>query len=257
MEVLKVFPGSVSTCVKVLNEGNLLAISPGGVREGEQSARRPIDERKDAHSKRTLAVSYFCTYVFLNLPSPSLISSTAAQFGTEYYELVWSGRVGFAKVAKQAQVPIIPIFTQNIREAFRTVQLGQGFFRWLYDKYRLPLAAIYGGFPVKLTTYIGKPIMVDPDWTPEEISLKVSCRGHALAWKFAPSNSVIRAKITFSFSITVTHTLRNFPPTLIEQHVFSSFFSSSLFLPFTTVTDCDRLSITFCVACKVVIYCWR
>ena len=206
MEVLKVFPGSVSTCVKVLNEGNLLAISPGGVREGEQSARRPIDERKDAHSKRTLAVSYFCTYVFLNLPSPSLISSTAAQFGTEYYELVWSGRVGFAKVAKQAQVPIIPIFTQNIREAFRTVQLGQGFFRWLYDKYRLPLAAIYGGFPVKLTTYIGKPIMVDPDWTPEEISLKVSCRGHALAWKFAPSNSVIRAKITFSFSITVTHT---------------------------------------------------
>ncbi|XP_017461832.1 PREDICTED: transmembrane protein 68-like, partial [Rhagoletis zephyria] len=130
MEVLKVFPGSVSTCVKVLNEGNLLAISPGGVRE--------------------------------------------AQFGTEYYELVWSGRVGFAKVAKQAQVPIIPIFTQNIREAFRTVQLGQGFFRWLYDKYRLPLAAIYGGFPVKLTTYIGKPIMVDPDWTPEEISLKAS-----------------------------------------------------------------------------------
>ncbi len=103
-------------------------------------------------------------------------------------------------------MPIIPIFTQNIREAFRTVQLGQGFFRWLYDKYRLPLAAIYGGFPVKLTTYIGKPIMVDPDWTPEEISLKVSCRGHALAWKFAPSNSVIRAKITFSFSITVTHT---------------------------------------------------
>lgn len=34
MKVLRVFPGSVSTCVKVLNEGNLLAISPGGVREG-------------------------------------------------------------------------------------------------------------------------------------------------------------------------------------------------------------------------------
>jgi len=34
MEVLKLFPVSLHTRVKVLNEGNLLAISPGGVREG-------------------------------------------------------------------------------------------------------------------------------------------------------------------------------------------------------------------------------
>lgn len=37
MQVLKVFPGSVSTCVKALNEGNLMAIAPGGVREGNLS----------------------------------------------------------------------------------------------------------------------------------------------------------------------------------------------------------------------------
>ena len=34
MEVLQVFPGSIQGCVKVLENGDLLSISPGGVREG-------------------------------------------------------------------------------------------------------------------------------------------------------------------------------------------------------------------------------
>ena len=34
--------------------------------------------------------------------------------------------MGFAKIAIEAQVPIIPVFTQNVREAFRTVS----FFRY-------------------------------------------------------------------------------------------------------------------------------
>ena len=37
VRVLKLFPGSVSSCVKLLNEGNLIAIAPGGVREGKLS----------------------------------------------------------------------------------------------------------------------------------------------------------------------------------------------------------------------------
>ena len=32
-----------------------------------------------------------------------------------------SSRVGFAKIAIDAKVPVIPVFTQNLREAFRTV----------------------------------------------------------------------------------------------------------------------------------------
>jgi len=80
-----------------------------------------------------------CTFSFyrfvVNIPF-------SAQFGTENYNLVWAGRVGFAKVAIQARVPIIPVFTQNIREAFRTVQLGSSFFRRIYDKYKFPLMAV-------------------------------------------------------------------------------------------------------------------
>ena len=79
-------------------------------------------------------------------------------------------------MATQARVPIIPVFTQNIREAFRTVQLGRNFFRRIYDKYKFPLMAIYGGFPVKLKTIVGEPIYVDPQLSVEEIADQVSCR---------------------------------------------------------------------------------
>lgn len=73
-----------------------------------------------------------------------------AQFGDERYRLLWKKRLGFAKAAIEARVPIVPIFTQNIREAFRSVAFGRGLFKRLYDKTRLPIVPIYGGFPVKL-----------------------------------------------------------------------------------------------------------
>lgn len=130
MEVLKVFPGTVQTCVKVLESGELLSIAPGGVRE--------------------------------------------AQFGDERYRLMWEKRLGFAKVAVQAKVPIIPVFTQNLREAFRSVRIGQSWFRLIYERYKLPIVPIYGGFPVKLRTIVGKPIPYDESRTPEEVARIVS-----------------------------------------------------------------------------------
>ncbi len=38
-----------------------------------------------------------------------------------------------------------------------------------YERTRLPLAPIFGGFPVKLRTFIGKPIPFDPTDTPETL----------------------------------------------------------------------------------------
>ena len=114
-DVFFVTPGSVSSCVEELKGGNLLCISPGGVRE-------------------------------------ALFSSS------KNYEILWGSRLGFAKVALQARVPVIPMFTENIRESFRTPSWGRGFFRWLYEKTRLPLVPIYGGFPVKLRTFLGPPL---------------------------------------------------------------------------------------------------
>ncbi|PRD27500.1 UNVERIFIED_CONTAM: Transmembrane protein 68 [Trichonephila clavipes] len=97
-----------------------------------------------------------------------------AQFGDEEYRLIWGKRIGFAKVALEAQVPIIPVFTQNLREAFRSVKTGSHWLRKIYEKTRLPVVPIYGGFPVKMRTYVGTPIPYDPNMTPEELATKTS-----------------------------------------------------------------------------------
>ncbi|XP_064486569.1 DGAT1/2-independent enzyme synthesizing storage lipids-like [Ornithodoros turicata] len=97
-----------------------------------------------------------------------------AQFGDENYQLMWKKRMGFAKAAIDAQAPIIPVFTQNVREAFRSLSYGRGFLKKIYDKTRLPIVPIYGGFPVKLRTVIGKPIPFDPAMTPAELAQKAA-----------------------------------------------------------------------------------
>ena len=110
-------PGTVESCARTLKDGHLLSIAPGGVFE--------------------------------------------AQFGDNTYKLLWGKRIGFAKVAIQGQAvstiypfwdgpgiysyivisiyfksgfsqPIIPIFTQNLREAFRTVSVGRSQFLKLF-----------------------------------------------------------------------------------------------------------------------------
>ncbi|XP_061724282.1 transmembrane protein 68 isoform X2 [Cydia pomonella] len=130
LEGLCVIPGTVGECVAVLQKGNPLAISPGGVYE--------------------------------------------AQFGDHTYKLHWKNRLGFARVAIQAKVPIIPMVTRNVREAFRTVGWLRGLCRRVYAATRVPLAPVYGGFPVKLVTHLGKPIEYDPSLTPEQLAKKVS-----------------------------------------------------------------------------------
>lgn len=96
-----------------------------------------------------------------------------AQFGDEHYKLIWGNRVGFAKIAIEAKVPIIPMFTQNVRETFRTLSLGKGWLRKFYEATRLPCVPIYGGFPVKMRTFIGEPIEFHPEVSPEQLSIKV------------------------------------------------------------------------------------
>ena len=97
-----------------------------------------------------------------------------AQFGDHTYQLIWGNRIGFAKVALEAQVPIIPVFTVNIRESFRSLGIGQWMFRKIYDSTRLPLVPIYGGFPVKLKTIVGKPIPYSPSLTAQQLADKTA-----------------------------------------------------------------------------------
>ncbi|XP_044280039.1 transmembrane protein 68-like isoform X2 [Varanus komodoensis] len=94
-----------------------------------------------------------------------------ALFSNENYTLIWGNRKGFAQVAIDAKVPIIPMFTQNIRENVRSLG-GPKLFRWLYEHLRLPLVPLYGNFPVKMRTYIGDPIPYEPNVTAEELAEK-------------------------------------------------------------------------------------
>ncbi|KAH0548373.1 transmembrane protein 68 [Cotesia glomerata] len=129
-DVMKLIPGTVQTCSQILQEGNMLAIAPGGVYE--------------------------------------------AQFGDSYYKLMWKNRMGFAKVAVESKVKVIPFFTRNLREAFRTVSWGRRLWLRIYALTRFPFAPIYGGFPVKLVTYIGKPIDYQEGLNPDQVKLKVA-----------------------------------------------------------------------------------
>lgn len=43
----------------------------------------------------------------------------------------------------------------------------------MYERFRLPVAPVYGGFPVKFRTYLGDPIPYDPKLTAAELADKV------------------------------------------------------------------------------------
>ncbi|XP_010889670.1 transmembrane protein 68 isoform X2 [Esox lucius] len=102
-----------------------------------------------------------------------------ALLSDETYPLLWGKRKGFAQVAIDSKVPIIPMFTKNVREGFRS--LGNlRFFRWSYEKFRVPMAPVYGGFPVKFRTYLGDPIPYDPNISAAELAEKTKQAVQAL-----------------------------------------------------------------------------
>lgn len=53
------------------------------------------------------------------------------------------------------------------------LKIPAGFYRWVYERFRLPIAPIYGGFPVKFRTYLGDPIPYDPKLNAAELAEKV------------------------------------------------------------------------------------
>ena len=110
--------------------------------------------------------------------------------GADTYATMWEGREGFAVAAQQAGAPIVPVcmhcchgkwqasfynplsvwqfFTSNIRESVVNLQVGQRrlwrplLLRRTLASARvvgaLPLVPLFGAFPVKLTTHVGRPL---------------------------------------------------------------------------------------------------
>lgn len=122
--------GSPKTAVDLLKSGELVGVSPGGVKEA--------------------------------------VAGTSKN-----YQLVWGQREGFARVATEAQVSVIPAFTVNVESLYLSPLSDHPIFQTLYEATRLPLVPIIGigplPFPVKVKTVIGKPIPFDPNRTPNEL----------------------------------------------------------------------------------------
>ncbi|CAJ0571738.1 unnamed protein product, partial [Mesorhabditis spiculigera] len=137
-KLFSVTPGTVEDCTANLNDGHLLCIAPGGVREALFS---------DPH----------------------------------LYDIMWGKRLGFARVVLNSKTPVIPMFTENCRDAFRTPEWGRSFFRWVYEKTKMPLCPIYGGFPVKMITHLGKPMYFDfENVTPQQVRKAIKIEVKAL-----------------------------------------------------------------------------
>uniref|UniRef100_A0A1I7VVU2 PlsC domain-containing protein n=1 Tax=Loa loa TaxID=7209 RepID=A0A1I7VVU2_LOALO len=97
------------------------------------------------------------------------------------YNIMWARRLGFAKVIIGCPgTPVIPMFTENCRDAFRTPRCGRKVFRWIYEKTRLPLCPVYGGFPVKMITHLGRPVYFSSDMNPEDVKKTVKAEVHDL-----------------------------------------------------------------------------
>ncbi|CAB1317503.1 unnamed protein product [Coregonus sp. 'balchen'] len=81
-----------------------------------------------------------------------------ALLSDETYPLVWGKRKGFA----QGRIPI----SRRVK--------------WSYEKFRMPMAPVYGGFPVKFRTYLGDPIPYDPNISAAELAEKTKQAVQAL-----------------------------------------------------------------------------
>jgi 1-acyl-sn-glycerol-3-phosphate acyltransferase len=92
------------------------------------------------------------------------------------YKLIWGKRQGFAKLALEAGVPIIPGFTQNIEGLYHAPFADHKFFQNLFEKTRLPLVPIIGlgpfPFPVKLTTWLGAALLPVKGETAEKLAAR-------------------------------------------------------------------------------------
>lgn len=89
--------------------------------------------------------------------------------------IVWNGRKGFARIVKQTNVPIILVYTRNIRFAFIQIPIVHRLWQKIYQNFRIPIL-IHLGLPVKLFTMISEPIHFPHDYSIDQIALETETK---------------------------------------------------------------------------------
>jgi len=131
--------------------------------------------------------------------------------------VMWNNRTGFAKVAGLTQVPIIPVYTENIRLAYKTMNTGASLYRSFFELTKLPVIPVYGGFPVQLTTHVGNPIFVKEGESPLELQSRVRLEVKKMISHYQVEKDVLSAlderysnSILNSFKAKSKQLLKNF-----------------------------------------------
>jgi 1-acyl-sn-glycerol-3-phosphate acyltransferase len=152
MKAIGAVPASPEAALELLNDGHLVGVAPGGVREAVMG-------------------------------SPG------------NYKLSWGNRIGFAKLALNAKCPIIPAFTENVNQMYKTPFAHHGFFQNVYEKTRLPIIPFVGlgilPFPVKLRSWVGEPILPRDGETPEELAQRTKLALEKLINKHQTVNQTV------------------------------------------------------------------
>lgn len=100
------------------------------------------------------------------------------------YRLWWGDRVGFAEVALAANTPLIPVFTENIEEAYRSPGVEARPIQALYEATRWPIVPLVGmglaPIPVKLVTWLGAPVYPRQGESAEQLKARIHSALQAL-----------------------------------------------------------------------------
>ena len=133
--------GERAPAVRLLREGNVVLVSPGGVKEA--------------------------------IAGPD-----------HMYELQWGQRLGFAQVALDAGVPLLPVFGENVEELYRAPWSASAPVRWVYRRSGIPIMPLVGlgalPFPVKVRTWIGPPVVPRTGESPASLRSRMALALQAL-----------------------------------------------------------------------------
>ncbi len=106
-----------------------------------------------------------------------------------HYQLPWSGRTGFVRVAMRAQRPIIPVMASGIDDAYRFLFHDRWVFPRLFGhgkaRYAFPVSVGMGLLPLpgtRFTYHLGEPIHppADPDLADDEAAVAAF---HGEVWR--------------------------------------------------------------------------
>lgn len=157
------------------------------------------------------------------------------------YELLWGNRTGFAECLISTRskcgvdVAVIPMFTKNLRSSIDYPYFVKSkYIKYIYENFRWPLYPLFGGFPVRLTTYLGQPLYItrrDTDAKKVAKKIKVYLEQHILEHQLDSniSESDLEGPAAFEFKIQkLTEALKASREKLTKSNYISIFFNQHL-----------------------------